>query len=260
MRSDGRTSAAAGYQVQVRALPKRSGGRARRRNSHLQQLRARRRAAGAGRVRGGTDSSSAAATSCSCKRHGEPIPVLDPHRPHRPRLQRGRWTASSASDSVLILPSASLVQSQEELRERINRMTGRAAGCPACSSRPRRPARRARRGRAEPCSLGETIAVAFQSIRANKLRAVLTMLGIIIGVGAVITMVALGTRRAEGGRGPDRGARRQRAHRLRRAGPSSAGSGSPTGRASRTDDYEALRRDATAARARSCPRCSSPSR
>ncbi len=41
--------------------------------------------------------------------------------------------------------------------------------------------------------LGETIAVAFQSIRANALRSVLTMLGIIIGVGAVITMVALGT-------------------------------------------------------------------
>ncbi|HWB40292.1 MAG TPA: ABC transporter permease [Gemmatimonadales bacterium] len=41
--------------------------------------------------------------------------------------------------------------------------------------------------------LGETIAVAFQSIRANKLRSVLTMLGIIIGVGAVITMVALGS-------------------------------------------------------------------
>lgn len=41
--------------------------------------------------------------------------------------------------------------------------------------------------------LGETIAVAFQSIRANKLRAALTMLGIVIGVGAVITMVALGS-------------------------------------------------------------------
>jgi putative ABC transport system permease protein len=41
--------------------------------------------------------------------------------------------------------------------------------------------------------LGETISVAFQSIRANKLRSVLTMLGIIIGVGAVITMVALGS-------------------------------------------------------------------
>ncbi len=41
--------------------------------------------------------------------------------------------------------------------------------------------------------LGETLAVAFQSIRANKLRSSLTMLGIIIGVGAVISMVALGS-------------------------------------------------------------------
>ena len=41
--------------------------------------------------------------------------------------------------------------------------------------------------------LGETIAVALASIRANLLRAALTMLGIVIGVGAVITMVALGT-------------------------------------------------------------------
>ncbi len=40
---------------------------------------------------------------------------------------------------------------------------------------------------------GETIAVAFQSIRANKLRTALTMLGVIIGVAAVIAMVALGT-------------------------------------------------------------------
>jgi putative ABC transport system permease protein len=41
--------------------------------------------------------------------------------------------------------------------------------------------------------LGETVAVAFQSIRANKLRSALTMLGIVIGVAAVIAMVALGT-------------------------------------------------------------------
>jgi putative ABC transport system permease protein len=41
--------------------------------------------------------------------------------------------------------------------------------------------------------IGETVAVAFQSIRANKLRTALTMLGVIIGVGAVIAMVALGT-------------------------------------------------------------------
>ncbi|HPF61373.1 MAG TPA: ABC transporter permease [Gemmatimonadales bacterium] len=41
--------------------------------------------------------------------------------------------------------------------------------------------------------IGETFNVAFRSIRANKLRALLTMLGVIIGVGAVITVVAMGT-------------------------------------------------------------------
>jgi putative ABC transport system permease protein len=41
--------------------------------------------------------------------------------------------------------------------------------------------------------LGETLLIALQSIHANLFRASLTMLGIIIGVAAVITMVALGT-------------------------------------------------------------------
>ncbi len=40
--------------------------------------------------------------------------------------------------------------------------------------------------------LGETLRVALQSIRANLFRAVLTMLGIVIGVAAVITMLAAG--------------------------------------------------------------------
>ncbi|NCF72000.1 MAG: FtsX-like permease family protein [Gammaproteobacteria bacterium] len=39
----------------------------------------------------------------------------------------------------------------------------------------------------------ETIRISLMSIRGNLFRALLTMLGIIIGVGAVITMVALGT-------------------------------------------------------------------
>ncbi|MGH7505349.1 MAG: ABC transporter permease, partial [Longimicrobiales bacterium] len=40
--------------------------------------------------------------------------------------------------------------------------------------------------------IGETVNVALGAIRANKLRSFLTMLGIIIGIAAVITMVALG--------------------------------------------------------------------
>jgi putative ABC transport system permease protein len=41
--------------------------------------------------------------------------------------------------------------------------------------------------------IGETVRVAFSSIRANKLRSALTMLGVIIGVAAVITVVAMGS-------------------------------------------------------------------
>jgi putative ABC transport system permease protein len=41
--------------------------------------------------------------------------------------------------------------------------------------------------------IGEIISVAIGALRANKLRSALTMLGIVIGVGAVIAVVALGT-------------------------------------------------------------------
>src|SRR5687768_3543084 len=91
--------------------------------------------------------------------------------------------------------------------------------------------------------VGETVAVAFQSIRANKLRSVLTMLGIIIGVGAVITMVALGS-----------GAQKAVEDRIAalganvftvRAGQAMRGGIRITDRTIlSTDDYEALLRDA----------------
>jgi putative ABC transport system permease protein len=91
---------------------------------------------------------------------------------------------------------------------------------------------------------GETLAVAFQSIRANALRSMLTMLGIIIGVGAVITMVALGT-----------GAQKAVEERIAAlganvftvfAGQGRSGAIMVTDRTIlSTDDYQALVRDAT---------------
>ncbi|HEX5819665.1 MAG TPA: ABC transporter permease [Gemmatimonadales bacterium] len=92
--------------------------------------------------------------------------------------------------------------------------------------------------------LGETVAVAFQSIRANKMRSLLTMLGIVIGVGAVITMVALGS-----------GAQKAVEDRINSLGANLLniypGQMSVRGVASdqrvnlTTDDAEALQRDAT---------------
>ena len=91
--------------------------------------------------------------------------------------------------------------------------------------------------------LGETVAVALQSIRANMLRSVLTALGIIIGVGAVITMVALGN-----------GAQKAVQDRIAAlganvftvmAGQANVGGVRTTDRTIlSTDDYDALQRDA----------------
>jgi putative ABC transport system permease protein len=40
--------------------------------------------------------------------------------------------------------------------------------------------------------VGETVSMALTALRANKMRSILTMLGVVIGVGAVIAMVAIG--------------------------------------------------------------------
>ena len=90
---------------------------------------------------------------------------------------------------------------------------------------------------------GEILQVALAAIRANKLRSFLTMLGIIIGVGAVITMVALGT-----------GAQRSVEQRIQAMGPTLLsiypgqafrGMIAMTERVNLTmDDAEALARDA----------------
>jgi len=92
--------------------------------------------------------------------------------------------------------------------------------------------------------LGETFAVALSSIRSNALRSILTMLGIIIGVGAVITMVALGT-----------GAQKAVEERIAALGANVFTVFAGQGRSGAimitdrtllsTDDYDALVRDAT---------------
>ena len=92
--------------------------------------------------------------------------------------------------------------------------------------------------------IGETFAVALSSIRSNALRSILTMLGIIIGVGAVITMVALGT-----------GAQKAVEERIAALGANVFTVFAGQGRSGAimitdrtvlsTDDYDALIRDAT---------------
>src|SRR3954471_9396308 len=87
--------------------------------------------------------------------------------------------------------------------------------------------------------MGEIIRVAFDAVLANKLRSLLTMLGIVIGIAAVITMVALGE-----------GAQRSVAQRLQTLGTNvltvrpgqSFARGLGRGQASMTiEDAEALR-------------------
>ncbi len=41
-------------------------------------------------------------------------------------------------------------------------------------------------------NIGDSIQVAIEALIANKMRAALTMLGIVIGVGAVIALMAVG--------------------------------------------------------------------
>ncbi len=109
-------------------------------------------------------------------------------------------------DVVLVLPSSSLLETQERLQ---NFMRGRG-GIPGITQ-PSQPSQDVpqggmapapgRRPGAPPPTAGtlsaqpmlEILRVAFTSIRGNLFRAALTMLGVIIGVAAVITMLALGT-------------------------------------------------------------------
>ena len=63
---------------------------------------------------------------------------------------------------------------------------GSAAGSPCATA-----AWRARR--AGPVRLGEAVRVAWEALRANKLRSGLTMLGVVIGVASVVLLVSIGS-------------------------------------------------------------------
>ena len=163
--------------------------------------------------------------------------------PGSPTSTTARWCrASWPADSVLILPSASLVQSQQELQQRMqpdDRRRRRARHEQAAAHRARRP--RARRAGGVAMLVGEIIAVALQAIRANKLRSLLTMLGIVIGVGAVITMVALGSGAQKAVEDRIACARRHAAHHLSRGRRSAAGVAHQISRVSLTMDDDLAR-------------------
>ena len=65
-------------------------------------------------------------------------------------------------------------------------------------------------------SLWDSLRIALNALRTNLLRAILTTLGIVIGVASVIILVSLGTRRHQRGRQADRLARHQYAGRISR--------------------------------------------
>lgn len=94
---------------------------------------------GAGRRAGGSDFQFGGDYIVFVCRNGEPVPVYI--RTGLTDLDYSEVVRGlSATDSVLVLPSASLVQQQEQLKSRISRMTG-GGGLPGVSSAPSTTAR-----------------------------------------------------------------------------------------------------------------------
>src|SRR5262249_44072794 len=94
------------------------------------------------------------------------------------------------------LVSVAEIQSQrsQDMQRIRQRVGGGVPGAPACGSGVVVAVVVGRAGEAAEAIMpfAETMRVAFDALRANKLRSFLTMLGIVIGVSAVIAMVALG--------------------------------------------------------------------
>ena len=97
--------------------------------------------------------------------------------------------------------------------------------------------------------LWEAVKLAFQSIRRNAMRSVLTLLGIVIGVAAVIAMVTIGSGHLAEGAGQSRQARQQHADRCGRARAPSAPAAPPRRAPSTSATVSALRSNLTGVRA-----------
>jgi hypothetical protein len=147
---------------------------------------------GAGRrAGGGSDYQFGGSYLVIVQRHGEVIPVHIRTGLTDLDYSEVVW-GLEPTDSVVILPSAKPGAEPGRVQEPHQGIqpgrTGHAPGPADCPDD----------AGASPDTgthmiIGEIVKVAFQSIRANKLRAALTMLGVIIGVAAVITVVALST-------------------------------------------------------------------
>ena len=146
---------------------------------------------------------------------GRPGPRHRP-RPH-PRRRADRATSTRISTPTCSASSRSCTS-----------RAGRSCSSPTSTTSPRRPERvvhirdgqlirgaRLRRGaRRRAVSWSETVRTAYEAIRTRRLRSVLTMLGILIGIAAVMLTVGSRAGRAgEGGR-PDQPARLKPPHRL----------------------------------------------
>ena len=92
-------------------------------------------------------------------------------------------------DEVLLLPTASLVEIQQQIQD----VASRRGGIPGLTQQPAATgASRAAPAAGALMPFWETVRLALDSMRGNAFRSALTMLGVIIGVAAVIAMLALG--------------------------------------------------------------------
>ena len=146
----------------------------------------RRLAAAAGEQRGAN--ATGARESSSCRRPTGPQP--------RRVLLGLSATGSTRRSSAALRPGrgllVSVAQLQQQQQQSLDRMRQRTGGVIPGAGGGGTAARSAAEDGDRAMLIIEILWVALDAILANKLRSLLTMLGIVIGIAAVITMVALG--------------------------------------------------------------------